>query len=387
MDADMIQSRREGFALATTILAMLVVGAIVTGGFYAASQEGQVARSSGNADDAAFIAETGMNTTMASANAATLNAMTLNSSSTGSATNVNAGAQVLGNYVARISRVSTQLFFISSTGTVTRGGRYAGASHTVASVVRLKTADFDNQAAVMVFGNMSVGGNAEIDGTDYYPSNWTGVGCSLASGTAAVLTNPGTAVTSSGSAIITGPVVRQPLSATDFTVFGDLTWNELISLKDKIATGTVGPNPVVTGGVCQTANVNNWGSAQPTNACYNYFPIIYAPGDLLIASSGEGQGILLVEGDLDVSGGFNFYGVVVVKGTIRIPGTGGHINGTTLAFGDGQISSTSSTVGNSLLQYSSCSIERAVLNNASLTRLAPIVNRSWMDISAISGGN
>ena len=384
----MMQSRREGFALAATILAMLVVGAIVTGGFYAASQEGQIARSTSSADDALFIAETGMTNTMVQTTPTTLTGIALSGSLNGSATNVTVGGQTLGNYVARIARVSDRLFVISATATVTRGGRYAGATHQVASLLRLRTADFDNQAAVMVYGDLAVGGNAEVDGTDYYPSSWTGVGCSLTTGTAAVLTNPSTTVSTSGSAVITGPTVRQPLTANDFNVFGDITWLDLVSMKDKTVSGTINPAPVVVSGVCDMTLNTNWGSSSPTNACYNYFPIIYAPGNLNISSSNEGQGILLVEGDLDITGGFNFYGVAVVKGTIRIPGTGGHINGTTLVYGDGQIATTSATsTGNSLLQYSSCSIQRAVLNNTSLTRLTPIVNRSWMDISAISGGN
>ena len=383
----MIRSRREGFALAATILAMLVVGAIVTGGFYAASQEGQVARATSSADDALFIAETGMNNVMVQTTPTTLVGIALNGNLNGTATNVTAGGQTLGNYITRISRVADRLYVISSTATVTRGGRYAGAKHQVASLVRLRTADFDNLAAVMVYGNLSVGGNAEVDGTDYYPPSWTGVGCTYNTGTASVLTNPGTSVTSTGSSVITGPVVRQTLNATDFTVFGDLTWNELVSMAEKTVSGTVGPNPVFSGSVCTVANINNWGSATPSNPCYNYFPIIYSPGDLNISSSGEGQGILLVGGDLDVTGGFNFYGVAVVMGSIRIPGTGGHINGTTITYGDGLISTTSTTTGNSLLQYSSCSIQRALLNNTSLTRLTPILNRSWMDVSAISGGN
>ena len=85
---------------------------------------------------------------------------------------------------------------------------------------------------------------------------------------------------------------------------------------EKTVGGTVNPNPVFSGSVCTVANINNWGSATPSNPCFNYFPIIYSPSDLHISSSGEGQGILLVGGDLDVSGGFNFYGVAIVMGTI-----------------------------------------------------------------------
>ena len=55
-----MQSRREGFALAGAVLAMVLVGAIVTGGFYAAHQESQITRSSELSDLAQYIAEQGL---------------------------------------------------------------------------------------------------------------------------------------------------------------------------------------------------------------------------------------------------------------------------------------------------------------------------------------
>jgi len=376
-----MQSRREGFALAATVLAMLVVGAIVTGGFYAASQETQVTRAVTGTDDALYVAETGLNATLGQITAATLSNMADNSMVTGSATSVSVGSTVIGNYVSSVTRINN-LYVITAEGTVTRGGMHAGATRTVGAVARIRTADFDRQTAVMIYGDLSVGGTSEIDGNDYYPSGWTG--CDLVTNTSAVVSNPGTQISKQGAGQINGSIERETLTSDDFNVFGDITWNELIAMRDKYYAGstTVGPAPVVTSGVCDTGVLSNWGSGTPTNACFNYFPIIYAAGNLRISSSGEGQGILLVEGDLDISGGFTFYGIAVVKGEIKMTGTGGHINGTTIVYGGGNIDSSSSTRGNSLLQYSSCAIERAVLGS-SLSRAVPIFNRSWMDISSI----
>jgi hypothetical protein len=215
------------------------------------------------------------------------------------------------------------------------------------------------------------------------------VDCTTVSGTSAVTTNPSSTVTTSGAGNITGPITQdEPLTSDDFTVFGDLTWNDLLAMTDKTVSGTVGPAPAIDGsGQCAVTLNENWGSSNPLHPCFNYFPIIYAPGDLQISSSSEGQGMLLVEGDLDISGGFNFYGIVVVKGEIRMTGTGGHVNGTTLVFGGGDIESASASLGTSLLQYSSCAIERALLNNSNISRAVPIAHRSWMDVSAIQGGN
>jgi len=384
----MIKARREGFALAASILAMLIVGAIVTGGFYAAAQEGQVSGSLIRSDEAIYVAETGLLASMAQASAPTLSAMPNNTSFTGPTTNVTVGTTVVGNYRVRVTRVNDALFVFSSSGTVTKGGRYAGATHTIANMTRLRVAFFDDQAALVVFGNVNVGGTADVDGTDTFPLAWAGQGCTLDATSAAVVANTGSTVTTSGAGNITGPVTHQPLTADDFNVFGDLTWNDLVAMREKTVSGTVGPDPVIgAGATCNTAVLTNWGSSLPAHPCFNYFPIIYAPGDLLISSSSEGQGILLVEGDLDISGGFNFYGIAIVKGEIRMTGTGGHVNGTTLVYGGGDISSLSASLGTSLLQYSSCAVRRAMINNSNLARVIPIAHRSWMDVSAIQGGN
>jgi hypothetical protein len=65
-EADMValSSRRGGFALVGAVLAMLVVGAIVTGGFYAANQQSQVVRSAYLGELAQYIAETGLEAAM-----------------------------------------------------------------------------------------------------------------------------------------------------------------------------------------------------------------------------------------------------------------------------------------------------------------------------------
>ena len=387
----MIESRREGFALAATLLAMLVVGAVVTGGFYAASQESQVARSNGSADDAMYVAETGLNQALAQMTRVQLEAIPLNTTVTASPGNVNAGGTVLGNYTNTITRVAPALFVYRTTGTVTRGGRYAGANRTLASMVRLRDMDFDAQTAVQIYGSMDVAGSAYINGFDSYPAYWATESCSITSSTSAITTTPGSTIKRTGAAAtIDGPTTRQQMDATDFTVFGDVTWDDLVAMREKTypAGTTTNPAAVWSGTTCTIAAPENWGSpTDPLNPCFKYMPIIYAEGDLVVSSSNEGQGILLVNGDLTFAGGFEFFGVVVVKGDISIDGTSGHITGTTLVYGNGQFDSWSTTTGNSSVEYSSCAIRRAVLYNQNLARGFPIAHRSWLDVSAIRGGN
>ena len=382
----MFKARREGFALAATILAMLVVGAIVTGGFYAASQEGQVSRALQGSNDALYIAETGLNNALGSITYKNLKNITIGQDSPFTAQNVSVNGTVIGNYQVTAVRMNELLYFFTSVGTQTRGGRYAGATREVSSAVRIRSADFDTEAAVVVYGDLDLRGTSDVNGTDAYPTAWTADCPATDPTTNAIVTNPTSTVVTDRRTTITGNVSRETLTTGDFTVFGDLTWNEVVAMKTWTVSGTMNPSPSLTGLACNTADINNWGAELPTHACYNHFPILYAPGDLHISSGGYGQGILLVAGNLTISGGFTFNGVVVTLGEIMMTGTGGHVNGTTMAYGGGNFDAVNDIRGDSLLQYSSCSIERAVLNNNALSRAIPIRHRSWMDMSSIKGG-
>lgn len=382
----MIRSNREGFALAATIMAMLVVGAIVTGGFYAASQEGDTTRSATMSDEALYIAEAGLNAALGSTVATTLRDIGANDDTVFAPVDVTQGGTTLGNYQVSISRVADALYYFTSRGVVTRGGRHAGAAHTLATVARLRTANFDTQTAIQVFGSLSVGGTSDINGNDQNPSDWSGECGTTRTGTSAVVTNYGTNISSSGNSHIDGPITRRSLNSNDFLVFGDMTWSEVVALANIVyAPGFVAhPSPSVVNGLCNTSDIENWGAPlNNSHACFDYFPIIYARGNLKINAAGSGQGIILVEGDLELSGGYTFFGVVVTKGELKVTGSGGHVNGTTIAFGGGDLSSLNTTRGSSLLQYSSCAIERATMNNNALARAIPIPHRSWLDVSAI----
>jgi hypothetical protein len=111
-------------------------------------------------------------------------------------------------------------------------------------------------------------------------------------------------------------------------------------------------------GECDLSDISNWGDPQnPTAPCGGYFPIIYINGSARMQSGGIGQGILLVEGDLDLRGGFEFYGVIIVQGELSTQGAGNRIYGGVMA-NNAEFSSQSMT-GGSVVQYSSCSLESA----------------------------
>ncbi|MFH1765877.1 MAG: hypothetical protein ABIF09_16945, partial [Gemmatimonadota bacterium] len=155
----------------------------------------------------------------------------------------------------------------------------------------------------------------------------------------------------------------------------------------KVTITQLTPDSVKVGSTyfCKTTLQNNWGSPKkPGSACGSYFPIIYAKNGLKIAASDAGQGILLVDGDLEVSGGHEFYGPVIIKGTLTTTGTGGHFVGGVVA---ANVNLDLSTVlGDAVIQFSSCSVARAILNNSALTQVRPLERRSWVDLSSVISG-
>lgn len=70
------------------------------------------------------------------------------------------------------------------------------------------------------------------------------------------------------------------------------------------------------------------------------------PGNFHI-SGGQGYGILVVTGDLEVSGGFEFKGLVYVMGNLKMTGTGGHVTGSIMV--QGTSTNTTDIGGNSTI--------------------------------------
>ena len=116
-----------------------------------------------------------------------------------------------------------------------------------------------------------------------------------------------------------------------------------------------GVAPIVAGGTCAASTIPaNWGEpnhAVPASPCESYFPVIHVAGNLKL-TSGRGQGILLVDGDLEVAGNFSFMGAVIVRGGLKMSGTGNKIVGATMA-ATVSVDDNVSLSGNTSVLYSS----------------------------------
>ncbi|MBI4541243.1 MAG: hypothetical protein HY704_17210 [Gemmatimonadetes bacterium] len=384
------RTNNDGFALPVAIFALVVVGVLVTSAFFTSRQESRIGQSTERTAAAFYSTERGINALLAQWEQADYNWLDdwEDTTLTGTVDDV--------AYAATVTRLSDMLYFVDATGTYSEGNLLAGASRRIGVVVRLRTANINPPAALTVQGAIQIGGSSEIAGFDSVPANWPAGLCDTTDSEdkAGIVTDDTTQITYSGQSyeISGSPAIKQDTTLTNdyFTDFGDLGWNDLVAAAEKVyANGvtitSIAPDSTFVNGSyqCNKTRQSNWGHPlSSTSVCYNYFPIIYGQGDLKISSSGFGQGILVVEGNLEVTGGFEFFGPVMVKGRLKTTGTGGHFNGGVMAANVDL--ATSQVLGNAVVQFSSCSIRRAVMNNTGITRVRPLANRSWIDLSSLT---
>lgn len=378
--------RRDGFALAVAIVAIVVIGALIAGVFFASTQEFRIGRNTLLQTRALTAAELGL-TSMANAPpAGQWNSATLSALATGA---TSAPMQVLpgdGSVdTVRVTKLNDLSYFVVSEG-FAGSSTAAQARRRIGALLTLQIPQINIRGALTTRGQTRLGGSSFVNGND---TSFAGWGCP-APGAA----KPGIAINDSslidlnggcaGLSCVTGSpkVSEDPLAADTTTYFkyGDTDWQQLAAHASKVLGSTTwtGLTPSFTlGGACNTADPTNWGDPLHVNvntSCQDYFPIIYAPGDLKI-SGGVGQGILLVEGDLEVQGGAQFYGPIIVRGSLKTTGTGGHFLGGVMA---ANVELDQNTVlGNAVVQYSNCALIKALAGSA-FPNFAR--GRSWVEL-------
>ena len=384
-----INRDETGFALATAILALVVVGALVTAGFFAASQEGRIGNSNAQADLAFYIAEQGIQHTLGTVKKRDVRRLPTGSvlERTGNAT---VGGRTVGTWETTIRPFGGEFYFLESVGTVTQGGRYAGATRRLGTVVRTMELNFPMSAAFTAGGDLTVAGRATVSGVDTHPSTsiWPSGECDPAVATEAGIRMPpdATFTREGNSHTIEGdPPVQVDSTVTDetFNDFGDYDLAQLKSMASPVIPGgQVYPEASYEGTACDRSDPNNWGLPSTSDPCSDYFPIIYSEGSMGLNSNRSGQGILIVDGDLTMNGSFQFYGLVIVTGNFnRGDGGGGFRFHGSMLVGGGNIGD-STIDGQPNIQFSTCSVTRAIEENDAVARLFPVQERSWFDLTA-----
>jgi hypothetical protein len=98
------------------------------------------------------------------------------------------------------------------------------------------------------------------------------------------------------------------------------------------------PEARIAAGACDTSGGENWGDPTTTGPpCGSYFGLVGGEG-LLSMVGGVGQGVLVVNGDVELSEDAHFFGLIIASGTLRLGG-GAILEGFALALGGVQIAS------------------------------------------------
>lgn len=377
---------RKGFALAMAIGSIVVIGTMIAGIFFVATQENRVGRNSLNQEKAFRAAEWGLN-------------YTYGTWSSGAMSSLATGASVTRVYdssasrgwadTVRITRLNGPTYWLVSTGTAGSGA--TASRHRTNLVIRIGYPNINVLGALTVRGAINIGGSSYIAGGDTTPSGWPSSDCPPPNNMPGIATPSRGNITTSGctrlSCVDGTPDVRVTGASNDtstYFVYGnDANWASLTAAASLTYTGNQNLNglaPSVSGGICNTADDHNWGDprrANPAGACEGYFPIVYFSGTTSVAhlTTGSGQGILLVDGDLIVDGGFEWYGPVIVRGHLTTQGSGGHFTGAVMA---ANVDLEQNVVlGDAIINYSSCAVTKALVGAGIAKRLA---QRSWAEL-------
>ena len=365
--------------MATAMGGLVIIGVLIAGVFFTSNQELRTGTNTFVQERAFRAAEFGLNASLASWDNAQMVALAI-----GGTKRIvyDSSAQGWRDSVT-ITRLNATSYLIVSTGTAF-GGIQGEARRRNALLVRLSAPKMDFPGALTIRGASKAGGSSLLSGLDANPSGWTCPGAlenvaGLASGggTLNLIGCPG------NSCMLGSP--NASLNNTDaadtstYFDYGDENWSTVTRYAAKVyqageSVSSIGPK-LNGDGSCNTAHSANWGDPSGLGACKDYFPIIHAKGTSdFNLSSGTGQGILFVEGNLKLSGGFSFNGPIVVRGTVTTSGTNTIRGALAAANASG---GTNNVLGTALITYSSCALNKALENAIPPKR---VVERAWMEV-------
>src|SRR5256885_47324 len=376
-----VLKNERGMALALAIVALVVVAALIAGALFSGTQEQRAGENVRRALTSFGVAEEGVydiirrwdnnRGTYAGlypyhANGPARDSVVIDTTTSASKT---------GSYSGTLFKLNDQLYLVDVTAqdNMSLAGRIrgGGASQRLGLLVRIKPPMLGTPAALTSGGANVLGGSASIDGHDQTPTRGTR-GRPTDNAGAGIRTQTADTVRFSGHPSVLGspPVLKDPtLADSSFSVYGSVTYAQLagranITLPAQNLSTTFAAS--LSGGRCDTSVPTNCG--RPSDAagpCGQYFPIIHITGAGAAISGQEGQGVLLVDGSLDVQGGFQFFGVVIIKGKLRTSGGGGgnpaHFLGTMMVQDSVALADTTNAIiGNANILYSKCAITKAL---------------------------
>ena len=286
----------RGFAIATALFTIVVIGGLAMGTLFAATHEMRAGTNALHQARAIMAAELGVERAIASWSREWNGALGRGYGRSWATATPDGARLVIG-----VTRLADDLFLI------TAESRAGPARRQVARAVRLDVRDPPLTAALVTAGVIDTAGATALDGSDRVPSSWD---CPPPSAPSL----PAIAITDTASALR----------------FGHFDWTALVGVANtSLTVRATGVSPRASGEECDTAVPENWGEPNRSNGgpCTGYYPVIHAPSDLVL-DGGRGQGVLVVEGNLTIQNAFEFTGVALVRGALIGGSGGGRILGT-----------------------------------------------------------
>ena len=396
-----LREDEQGMALTLAVFGLVVIGALVAGSFFVGRVEQVSGYNTVWASQAGEAAEAGLGYAMATIDPVTYEAIPV---WTPAAPNeyVTSGSGISGMstlvYTDSVRRLNNTVFLVRSTGRRISAGGQVLATQTLAQLVRLAKPTIGVNAAVTVQDPINFNGNSfEVNGYNSYPEGWGASDCPTgqpqggnSDDVVAIRSSTGSGVTSADEDNVVGfptnDVANDPtITSETFRNFLDYTYWTLAGQSDvnvlPNSTPYNGVGPVLdVDGACDKTVLLNLGEPRrvvgSVTQCYGHFPVVHGTGaQLKFASGTRGQGILLVDGDFEIVGGFEWTGLILVRGQMKVTGTGNKIQGAILTEGV-DVLTAGGIGGNAEVHYSKCAIDRAV---AGAAQPAP-VSRGWAQI-------
>lgn len=366
------------------ILASVVIAALGVGGYFVSTQEYRGARNLLVEQRAFAVAEYGLNNEVShwdsGRNLAPPGGMPIGA------------VDSTRRYVAdgdtayvKITRLTDNTFWVVSEGRTSMGFDMMESLRRTNAYVRIAYPTIEPKGAITTAGEVKITGAATVSGNDTPPAGW--LACDAPGPTvAALMVAPSVTPDYKPGNILSTPAYERDPAAADsntYVRYGSETWNSLAAGAEiQIPGGNYNWDiePVKSGTSC-VAGQKNWGEpwrAPKTGVvpeCEGRFPIIYVDGDLHLRGKGRGQGILLINGSLELNGQFEFYGIIIARDNVD-KGTG-----TAKVFGaiyarDAELSD-SFWAGTQDVTFSRCAIENALRGSAVLTRVS---ERHWSQL-------